>query len=93
MRLLSSNWWTALVVGAAGMILPFGLGCAIAYGLYHEFRSETEQFPWALGFTCSSSVLLWPSQWVYSVLNSFSGPLPSNLESRVLFETLKGNAC
>ncbi|KAL1846322.1 hypothetical protein VTK73DRAFT_312 [Phialemonium thermophilum] len=23
------------------MILPFGLGCAIAYGLYHQFRTES----------------------------------------------------
>ncbi|GCB25860.1 K(+)/H(+) antiporter 1 [Aspergillus awamori] len=27
-------------VSAAGMILPFGLGCAIAYGLYNTFQDE-----------------------------------------------------
>ncbi|KAL9594415.1 MAG: hypothetical protein Q9179_005401 [Wetmoreana sp. 5 TL-2023] len=40
LRLLLSNWRVALSVGAAGMALPFGLGCAIAYGLYHEFRED-----------------------------------------------------
>ncbi|KAI9830221.1 MAG: K(+)/H(+) antiporter [Phylliscum demangeonii] len=40
LRLLLSNWRVALGVGAAGMIIPFGLGCAIAYGLYHEFAGE-----------------------------------------------------
>ena len=40
MRLFLSNWRIAVSVGAAGMILPFGLGCGIAYGLYHQFRGE-----------------------------------------------------
>lgn len=40
MRFLVSNWRSALSVGAAGMALPFGLGCGIAYGLYHEFRHD-----------------------------------------------------
>jgi len=39
MRLFLSNWRVALSVGLAGMILPFGLGCAIAWGLYHQFPS------------------------------------------------------
>lgn len=39
-RFLASNWRSALSVGFAGMALPFGLGCAIAYGLYHEFRDD-----------------------------------------------------
>jgi Kef-type K+ transport system membrane component KefB len=39
-RLFVSNWRVALSVGLAGMILPFGLGGAIAYGLYHEFRGD-----------------------------------------------------
>lgn len=37
-RMFVSNWRVALSVGLAGMILPFGLGCAIAWGLYNEFR-------------------------------------------------------
>ncbi|KAK4119298.1 hypothetical protein N657DRAFT_684509 [Parathielavia appendiculata] len=36
-RLFTQNWKAALSVGMAGMILPFGLGFAIAYGLYHQF--------------------------------------------------------
>ena len=41
LRLLLSNWRIALSVGAAGMALPFGLGCGIAYGLYHQFRTDS----------------------------------------------------
>ncbi|TEY71553.1 hypothetical protein BOTCAL_0091g00380 [Botryotinia calthae] len=40
MRLFLGNWRVALSVGLAGMILPFGLGCAVAYGLYNEFRND-----------------------------------------------------
>ncbi len=45
LRLLVSNWRIALSVGAAGMALPFGLGCAIAYGLYHQFRTDPGLVP------------------------------------------------
>ena len=31
------------------MALPFGLGCAIAYGLYHQFRSEKGLVPISIG--------------------------------------------
>ena len=41
LRLFASNWKVALSVGAAGMALPFGLGCGIAYGLYHQFRTDS----------------------------------------------------
>lgn len=40
LRFLVSHWRVALSVSAAGMILPFGLGCAIAFGLYNEFRDD-----------------------------------------------------
>ncbi|KAF2735140.1 K(+)/H(+) antiporter-like protein 1 [Polyplosphaeria fusca] len=40
LRFLVSNWKVALSVGIAGMALPFGLGCAIAVGLYNHFRHE-----------------------------------------------------
>ena len=40
LRLLVSNWRISLTVGLAGMALPFGLGCGIAYGLYHQFRED-----------------------------------------------------
>ncbi|KAK3998365.1 Sodium/hydrogen exchanger family-domain-containing protein [Cladorrhinum sp. PSN332] len=37
-RLFTQNWKAALSVGLAGMILPFGLGFAIAWGIYHQFH-------------------------------------------------------
>ena len=37
MRVLTRNWKTAASVSAAGMVLPFGLGAALAYGLYNQF--------------------------------------------------------
>jgi Kef-type K+ transport system membrane component KefB len=49
LRFLVSNWRIALSVSAAGMVLPFGLGCAISYGLYHEFRSDPELVPIGFG--------------------------------------------
>jgi Kef-type K+ transport system membrane component KefB len=49
MRLFLSNWRVALSVGLAGMILPFGLGCAIAWGLYHQFRSDPGTVPISFG--------------------------------------------
>lgn len=48
-RLFFSNWRVALSVGLAGMILPFGLGCAIAWGLYHQFRNEPGTVPISFG--------------------------------------------
>lgn len=49
LRYLASNWRPALSVGAAGMALPFGLGCAISWGLYHEFRDEPGTVPISFG--------------------------------------------
>jgi Kef-type K+ transport system membrane component KefB len=49
LRLLVSNWRIALSVGAAGMALPFGLGWGIAYGLYHEFRTDKGIVPIGFG--------------------------------------------
>ena len=49
LRLLLKNWRVALGVGAAGMALPFGLGCGIAYGLYHEFREDKGLTPVSFG--------------------------------------------
>lgn len=40
LRFLLSNWKPALNVGLASMAVPFALGCAIAVGLYNEFRDE-----------------------------------------------------
>lgn len=49
LRFLVSNWRIALSVGAAGMALPFGLGGAIAWGLYHQFRDEPGLAPIGFG--------------------------------------------
>lgn len=49
LRFLASNWRVALSVGAAGMALPFGLGCAIAYGLYNQFKDEPGTKPISFG--------------------------------------------
>lgn len=45
LRIAASNWKVALNVGILGMALPFGMGAAIAVGLYHQFKDEpgTEQ--------------------------------------------------
>lgn len=40
LRFLVSNWRVASSVSAAGMILPFGLGAGVSYGLYREFHDE-----------------------------------------------------
>jgi Kef-type K+ transport system membrane component KefB len=49
LRFLVSNWQVALSVGAAGMAIPFGLGCAIAYGLYHQFHTDPGLAPISFG--------------------------------------------
>ena len=48
-RSLVQNWRIALSVGALGMVLPFGLGAAVAYGLYHQFRTESGLVPISFG--------------------------------------------
>ncbi|KAJ5787643.1 Cation/H+ exchanger [Penicillium paradoxum] len=48
-RFLVSNWRIALSVSAAGMILPFGLGAAISYGLYNEFHEDPGTKPIEFG--------------------------------------------
>ena len=48
-RLFTQNWKVAVSVGLAGMILPFGLGFAIAYGIYHEFLVGVNEHPIGFG--------------------------------------------
>ncbi|KAK3350108.1 putative K(+)/H(+) antiporter protein [Lasiosphaeria hispida] len=43
-RMFTQNWKVAVSVGLAGMILPFGLGFAIAYGLFHQFSPPNISF-------------------------------------------------
>ncbi|KAJ5675363.1 Cation/H+ exchanger [Penicillium macrosclerotiorum] len=49
LRFLMSNWRVSLGVSALGMALPFGLGCAISYGLYHEFHDDPSTVPISFG--------------------------------------------
>ncbi|KFH42572.1 K(+)/H(+) antiporter-like protein [Hapsidospora chrysogenum ATCC 11550] len=44
-RFLVSNWRIASSVAFAGLALPFGLGCALAWGLYNEFRNDPGLVP------------------------------------------------
>ncbi|KAK6536312.1 K(+)/H(+) antiporter [Arthrobotrys megalospora] len=39
-RIMIDNWQIALGVGTLGMVVPFGFGAAIAYGLYNEFGQD-----------------------------------------------------
>ncbi|KAI3320228.1 K+/H+ antiporter 1 [Xylariaceae sp. AK1471] len=39
-RLFITNWRVALGVGLGGLTLPFGLGYAIAWGIYNQFQDE-----------------------------------------------------
>ncbi|KAK6363084.1 K(+)/H(+) antiporter [Orbilia blumenaviensis] len=41
-RIMVENWRVALGVGTLGMVVPFGFGAAIAYGLYNEFGQDPE---------------------------------------------------
>ena len=49
LRYFFANWKIALSVGLSGMSVPFGLGCALAYGLYHQFKDEPGTEPVAFG--------------------------------------------
>lgn len=42
---LVSNWRIASAVAFSGLALPFGLGCALAWGLYNQFNNDPEVKP------------------------------------------------
>ena len=44
-RFLLSNWRVATSVAVAGLALPFGIGCALAWGVYNAFRLESDIEP------------------------------------------------
>ncbi|KAK5651574.1 hypothetical protein OQA88_11847 [Cercophora sp. LCS_1] len=46
---LLSNWRIAISVATLDMAIPFGLGVAVAYGLYNEFASEPGTAPISFG--------------------------------------------
>lgn len=37
---VAHHWKPASAVALGGILLPFGLGCAIAIGLWHEFEPQ-----------------------------------------------------
>ena len=49
LRLLAGNWKVATSVTTAGMVIPFALGCAVAWGLYNQFGGESGTEPISLG--------------------------------------------
>ncbi|KAJ5640920.1 hypothetical protein N7528_000545 [Penicillium herquei] len=49
LRFLMRNWRVAFSVSALGMVLPFGLGCAISYGLYNQFQDDPDTVPTSFG--------------------------------------------
>ncbi|CAK7566665.1 MAG: hypothetical protein SEPTF4163_004615 [Sporothrix epigloea] len=48
-RLFKNNWKMALSVSVASMALPFGLGYAIAWGLFNQFKDEPGTLPIKFG--------------------------------------------
>jgi Kef-type K+ transport system membrane component KefB len=56
LRFLLSNWKVALNVGVVSMVIPFGMGCAIAVGLYNQFKDEPGMVEIRFPNLCSSSV-------------------------------------
>ncbi|KAJ6093605.1 hypothetical protein N7486_008894 [Penicillium sp. IBT 16267x] len=57
LRFLISNWRVSLSVSAAGIILPFGLGYVISYGLYNQFHDDPETVYVEFGTFLPSSLL------------------------------------
>lgn len=49
LRIAVNNWKVALNVGILGMVVPFGMGAAIAVGLYKEFKDEPGTEPISFG--------------------------------------------
>lgn len=44
-RFLVSNWRVATSVAFAGLALPFGAGCGLAWGVYNTFHDEPDLKP------------------------------------------------
>ena len=47
--MFTQNWKAAVSVGLAGMVLPFGLGFAISYGIYNQFHVGVAEHPISFG--------------------------------------------
>ncbi|KAJ9656870.1 hypothetical protein H2201_008392 [Coniosporium apollinis] len=77
LRFLISNWKIAVCVGLAGMALPFGLGAAIAWGLYNRFASEPGTVPISFGvymlfIGVAMAITYFPQAWVMTLLDGSS---------------------
>lgn len=59
----AKNWRVAVSVSVASIVLPFALGCAVAYGLYEQYSQSTNFGTFvifigiAMGITVSNHVL------------------------------------
>ncbi|GAA5993132.1 hypothetical protein JCM10908_001304 [Rhodotorula pacifica] len=59
--LLRRNMWPTIAVSTAGLVIPFGLGCAVSVGLYNEFLDASVKFTTFMCFIgTSSSITAFP---------------------------------
>lgn len=56
--LLKRNLKPSVAVSTAGLVIPFGLGCAVSVGLYNEFISDDVKFTTFMCFIGTSSASL-----------------------------------
>lgn len=65
------NWRVAVSVSAASIILPFALGCAIAYGLYERYSASISFGTYSLfiGIAMSITVSVLLVLWLLPELN------------------------
>ncbi|GAA6001834.1 uncharacterized protein JCM10292_005931 [Rhodotorula paludigena] len=55
--LLKRNLKPSVAVSTAGLVIPFGLGCAVSVGLYNEFISDDVKFTTFMCFIGTSSCI------------------------------------
>ncbi|BGP05700.1 K(+)/H(+) antiporter [Rhodotorula toruloides] len=75
--LLRRNLKPTVAVSAAGLVIPFGLGCAVSVGLYNEFISKDVKFTTFMTFIgTSSSITAFPVlSRILSELQLFTDPV------------------
>ncbi|BGO98205.1 K(+)/H(+) antiporter [Rhodotorula toruloides] len=75
--LLRRNLKPTVAVSAAGLVIPFGLGCAVSVGLYNEFISKEVKFTTFMTFIgTSSSITAFPVlSRILSELQLFTDPV------------------
>jgi Kef-type K+ transport system membrane component KefB len=91
-RFLLSNWRIATSVAFAGLALPFGVGCALAWGVYNAFRDDPGIKPIdfsvymlfvgiAIAITVSLADILGPSNLMANGVLTFSRRSPCSAVS------------